>query len=244
MDDLAKFKPSAVYQRGKKVAEFAQVLGGLHGYTLSDAVRDTVRLPELSPDSLRIAASEQARAIRPVPGGVLTEEVLIKPTVQDGQTVADPSRDLAKLVCFERHGRKGGIGVGLVTGFGIRAGALAGTVAHDHHNLLAVGISDSDIVVAAKRLEQLGGGLVAVKDGQVLAELPLPIAGLLSDQPLHRVREMLDALHRASSSLGVNIPDPYMVLSFLGLAVIPELRLTDKGLVDVRKGELVPLAVE
>jgi adenine deaminase len=243
MDDLAKFKPSAVYQRGKKVAEFAQVLGGLHGYTLSDAVRDTVRLPELSPESLQIAASEQARAIRPVPGGVLTQEVLIKPTVQDGQAVADPSRDLAKLVCFERHGRKGGIGVGLVTGFGIRAGAMAGTVAHDHHNLLAVGISDSDIVVAAKRLEQLGGGLVAVKDGQVLAELPLPIAGLLSDQPLHRVREMLDALHRASSSLGVNIPDPYMVLSFLGLAVIPELRLTDKGLVDVRKGELVPLAV-
>jgi adenine deaminase len=243
MDDLAAFMPSAVYQRGQKVAENGQMVGQLHGYTLSEAVRDTVRLPETSPE-LSLGGASQVRVIRTVAGGVLTQEVLLQPTLQDGQVIADPSRDLAKLVCFERHGRKGGIGVGLVTGFGLKAGALAGTVAHDHHNLLAVGISDADIVAAAKRLEQLGGGFVAVKDGQVLAELPLPIAGLLSDQPLDKVRVMLDELNEAARSLGVSIPDdPYMVLSFLGLAVIPQLRLTDKGLVDVRKGELVSLAV-
>jgi adenine deaminase len=152
--------------------------------------------------------------------------------------------DLAKLVCIERHGKNGQIGKGLVTGFGLQRGALACTVGHDHHNLMAVGVSDADIITAARRLEALGGGMVAVAEGQVLAELALPIAGLMTDEPLEAVNAKLQALEAAAKALGVSLPDPYMVLSFLGLAVIPELRLTDFGLVDVRQGVVVGLFVE
>jgi adenine deaminase len=127
-----------------------------------------------------------------------------------------------------------------VTGFGLRAGALASTVGHDHHNLLAVGTNDTDLVVAAKRLEQLGGGFIAVKDGEILAELALPIAGLVTDEPLEDVRAKLDKLEEAAKALGNKLPGPFMTLSFLGLPVIPELRLTDMGLVDVFKSSLVP----
>ncbi len=131
-----------------------------------------------------------------------------------------------------------------MTDFGLKEGALASTVGHDHHNLIAVGVSDGDLVVACRRLERLGGGLVAVKNGEILAELALPIAGLLSDEPLVKVQQKLEALEEAAASLGATLPSPFMTLSFLGLAVIPELRLTDRGLVDVYRGELVPFEVD
>jgi adenine deaminase len=155
--------------------------------------------------------------------------------------VADPERDLAKLVCAERHGRNGSVAVGLVCGFGLRRGALASSVGHDHHNVMAVGVDDADLARACARLAELGGGFVAVLDGEVLAELRLEIAGLVTDAPLTEVRERLDALEEAATRLGVTLPSPYMALSFLGLPVIPELRLTDRGLVDVRENRVVAL---
>ncbi len=155
--------------------------------------------------------------------------------------VADPSRDVLKLACVERHGRHGGAAVGLVSGFGLRSGALASSVGHDHHNLLVVGVDDEDMFVACSRLGELGGGLVVVDGGQVIAELALPLAGLLTDAPLMEVAADLEALHAAARGLGVTLSSPFMTLSFLGLAVVPELKLTDMGLVDAARGALVPL---
>ena len=245
LDDLHDFRAQAVYQRGQRVAQAGRLVVALPKTSASEAVSQTVRLSDLHPQDLRIPAEVgKVRVIRAIPHQVLTAEEHLQPTIHNGEIVADPSRDLAKLVCFERHGKNGQIGKGLVTAFGLQRGALACTVGHDHHNLMAVGVSDTDIVTAARRLLALGGGMVAVADGQVLAELALPIAGLMTDEPLEVVNRKLEALAQAAQSMGVTLPDPYMVLSFLGLAVIPELRLTDFGLVDVHKGALVPLAVE
>lgn len=245
LDDLLNFTAAQVYQRGRLVAEQGRLGVELPKTRVSAVVAHTVKLPDLQPPDLQIpATSGKARVVRAIPHQVLTTEEHIQPTVQNGEIVADPSRDLAKLICLERYGKNGQIGKGLVTAFGLQKGALACTVGHDHHNLMAIGISDADIVTAAKRLEALGGGMIAVCDGAVLAELALPIAGLITDEPLEVVNRKLEALAHAAQSLGVTIPDPYMVLSFLGLAVIPDLRLTDFGLVDVHKGALVPLAVE
>ncbi|GIW23835.1 adenine deaminase [Meiothermus sp.] len=245
LDDLQNFVAAQVYQRGRLVAEQGRLRVELPKTKLSAAVARTVKLPELQPHDLRIPAQGgRVRVVRAIPHQVLTAEERLEPTVRDGEVVADPTRDLAKLVCIERHGKNGRIGKGLVTAFGLQKGALACTVGHDHHNLMAVGVSDADILSAARRLEALGGGMIAVADGQVLAELALPIAGLITDEPLEEVDAKLQALEAAARGLGVTLPDPYMALSFLGLAVIPELRLTDHGLVDVRQGALVGLFVE
>ncbi|WP_299429391.1 adenine deaminase [uncultured Meiothermus sp.] len=244
LEDLQNFTANRVYQRGRLVAEQGQPGLQLARTRVSPVVSQTVKLPNLRPQDLRIPAiSGKARVVRAIPHQVLTAEEHIQPTVQNGEIVADPGRDLAKLICLERYGKNGQIGRGLVTAFGLQKGALASTVGHDHHNLMAIGASDADIVTAARRLEALGGGMIAVCEGEVLAELALPIAGLITDEPLEAVNRKLEALAQAAQSLGVTIPDPYMVLSFLGLAVIPELRLTDYGLVDVHKGALVPLEV-
>ncbi|GIW35832.1 adenine deaminase [Meiothermus sp.] len=245
LDDLQTFQAAQVYQRGRLVAEQGRLRVELPKTRVSAAVSGTVKLPALRPQDLRIPAFPgKARVVRAIPHQVLTAEEHTEPTVRNGEVVADPARDLAKLVCLERYGKNGQIGKSLVTAFGLQKGALACTVGHDHHNLMAVGVSDDDIVTAAQRLQALGGGMIAVADGEVLAELALPIAGLITDEPLEQVNAKLQALEAAARQLGVTLPDPYMVLSFLGLAVIPELRLTDYGLVDVHKGTLVPLAVE
>lgn len=243
VDELPGLHARRVYKEGRLVARDGALVAPLpRPHADADPVHRTVTLPALSEASFRLDAGEgeTVRAIRPVPGQVLTEEVRLRPTVRGGEAVADPERDLAKLICVERHGRGGGVGVGLATGFGLRAGALAGTVGHDHHNLLAVGASDADLLVACRRLEELGGGMVAVEGGRILAELALPVAGLICDEPLVDVAARLERLDEAARGLGVRLPAPFMTLSFLGLAVIPELRLTDKGLVDVLRSELVP----
>ncbi len=243
LDDLDGFHVAAVYKEGRRVAENGRLLADLPAPPeAGGAVRDTVHLPPLSAVALRLAAVPgPVRCLQLVPSQILTRLVWITPRVSGGEIAPDPDRDLAKLACVERHGRRGTVGVGLVTGFGLRRGALASTVAHDHHNLMAVGMADDDILVAGRRLEEMGGGFVVAAGGKVLADLPLPIAGLISDLPLPEVRRRLDRLDEAARGLGVRVPSPFMTLSFLGLAVIPELRLTDLGLVDVAAGRLVPL---
>jgi len=244
LDDLDTFKVAQVYTKGRKVAEGGRLLAKLPKARPSSAVSNTVRLPPLSKADFKIPALAKARVMRAIPYQVLTQEEHLVPTTKNGEVLADPGRDLAKLICIERYGKSGKVGKGLVAGFSIQKGALACTIGHDHHNLMAVGVSDADLLLAAIRLEALGGGMVAVLDGQVLAELALPIAGLITDRPLPQVRDALDTLEVAARQMGVTIPAPFMTLSFLGLAVIPELRLTDYGLVDVRTGQLVPLGVD
>jgi adenine deaminase len=158
--------------------------------------------------------------------------------------VSDPERDLVKIAVLERHLATGRLGLGLLSGSGLRRGALASTVAHDAHNLVVVGASDEDMAFAVQRLAEVGGGIVAVEDGRVVAECPLPVAGLLSDQPLDVVVEQSRACNVAARALGWRGATPFLTLAFMALSVIPSLKLTDRGLVDVDRFEIVPLRVE
>jgi adenine deaminase len=164
--------------------------------------------------------------------------------VRDGYAVADPSRNLAKIAVVERHKATGNVGLGFITGFGLREGAIASSVAHDSHNIVCLGVDDGDMELAIRRVCDLEGGVVIVRDGQVLATQPLPVGGLMSDRPLEEVAVMMKELLVAARGLGCTIPDPITAVSFLALPVIPSLKLTDKGLVDVEAFRLVPLFVD
>ena len=163
---------------------------------------------------------------------------------EDGAALADPERDLAKIAVIERHLGTGRIGIGFVRGFGLRRGAFASTFSHDAHNLVVVGVDDGDMARAVERLVELGGGLVVVDGGELTAELPLPIAGLVSDRPLADVIEASEATVAAVHALGSEVESPFQSLAFLALSVIPSLKITDHGLVDVDRFELVPLAAD
>ncbi|GAB6057502.1 adenine deaminase [Desulfonatronum parangueonense] len=190
------------------------------------------------------AAGATARVVEIVPGQIVTKAALGRPAIRSGLALADPSADLAKLAVIERHRATGNIGLGFVRGLGLQRGALASTVAHDSHNLIIAGISDADMLAAARAAQRMGGGLVAVLDGNVLASLPLPVAGLMSDIPLNEVVAAMEKLSAACETMGLTHANPFMILSFLALPVIPELKLTDKGLVDVNRFELVGLWVD
>ncbi|HET6623721.1 MAG TPA: adenine deaminase C-terminal domain-containing protein, partial [Gaiellaceae bacterium] len=185
-----------------------------------------------------------ARVIGLVPDQIVTESLVESPTVADGLLVADPARDLVKIAVVERHLGTGRIGRGLVHGSGLTRGALASTVAHDAHNIVVIGVSDEDMAVAVSRLAEIGGGIVAVEAGTIRAELPLAVAGLLADAPLDEVIERSLACNDAARELGWAGATPFLTLAFLALSVIPSLKITDRGLVDVDRFELVPLAVE
>jgi adenine deaminase len=194
--------------------------------------------------SLEIPASEgRIRVIRAVPNQLVTREEVLDPTVEGGHVVADPSRDLLKMAVLERHTGSRRVGLGLVTGFGLKAGAMAGTVAHDHHNLVALGVDDESILAAARAVAEMGGGLAVARGAQVLAILPLPVGGLMSAEPIETVRRGLEEVVAAARALGSPLHDPFMAMSFLALEVIPSLKITDQGLVDVDRFQLVDLWV-
>jgi adenine deaminase len=176
------------------------------------------------------------------PGQIVTRALVENVTHVDGQAMADPSRDLAKIAVVERHRGTGRIGLGFVRGFGLKRGAMASTHAHDAHNVVVVGVDDGDMAAAVNRLAETGGGQVAVAAG-VLAEVSCPIGGLLSDRPVEEVAALTRAMGEAAEEIGVTLPSPFMAMSFLALSVVPELKLTDRGLVDVDRFELVPLQV-
>ncbi len=187
------------------------------------------------------AQGEVVKVIGLLPGQLLTEKRLLATPAREGRLVTDLDRDLLKLAVLERHRATGNLGLGLVQGFGLKRGALASSVAHDSHNIVLVGADEADMLAAVEHLARLGGGLAAVADGRVLADLPLPIAGLLSPAPLEEVARAYARLQTAYRALGGALPDPFMALSFLALPVIPVLKLTDLGLVDVDRFEIVPL---
>ncbi|HEY2217919.1 MAG TPA: adenine deaminase [Gaiellaceae bacterium] len=237
LGDLERFVPDLVLKSGKPVDEIPPA-------EVPDWVRHTVRIGALGPEVFRIPWSGgKARVIGLIPGQIVTEALVEEPTVRGGEAVADPDRDLAKIAVIERHLGTGRTGLGLVRGFGLERGAIASTVAHDAHNVVVVGMSDSAMAVAVRRLANIGGGIVVVDGAQLLAELPLPVAGLLSDAPLGEVVSRSRAIIAAARELGCTVEAPFQLLSFLALSVIPSLKLTDRGLVDVDRFELVPLAV-
>jgi adenine deaminase len=236
LGDLETFVPEVVLKRGASVPERPRE-------PVPDWVRQTVRLGALGPEMFRIpwSGGTKARVIGLIPGQIVTESLVEEPLVRAGEVLADAARDHAKIAVVERHLGTGRIGRGLVKGFGLKRGALATTLSHDAHNLVVVGMSDSAMATAARRLANIGGGIVAVEGAEVLAELPLPVAGILSDAPLAEVVEQSQAIVAAAEQLGCRIEAPFQLLAFLALSVIPSLKLTDRGLVDVDKFELVPL---
>jgi adenine deaminase len=187
------------------------------------------------------AAGERARVIGVTEGQIVTEALELRVLREKGQAVSDVEQDVLKLAVIERHNGSGNVGLGFVRGMGLRRGALASTVAHDSHNLIVVGTNDADMIRAARCVAEAGGGLAAVAGGEVLGQLSLPVAGLMSEESLETVHREMEELLAAARSLGGSLHDPFMTLSFLALPVIPELKLTDRGLVDVGRFEFVPL---
>lgn len=191
---------------------------------------------------LRIPARDgKIRVIRVVPDQIVTASDETWPLVRDGEVVPDPGRDLLKMAVLERHTGSGRVGLGLVAGMGLREGAMAGTVAHDHHNLVVIGADDASMLAAARHVAALGGGLAVARGTEILASLPLPVGGLMSPAPIEEIRQGLDAVVRAARGLGSPLHDPFMAMSFLALEVIPSLKLTDQGLVDVDRFRRVDL---
>ncbi len=235
LPDLEQFVPELVLKRGKRIEEPQPA-------AVPEWVRQTVRLQPVSAADFAMPwDGGRARSIGLVADQIVTESLELEPRVVDRHIVSDPERDLVKLAVAERHLGTGRIGLGLVSGSGLRRAALASTVAHDAHNLVVVGADDDDMAFAAQRLAELGGGIVVVDGGCVVAECPLPVAGLLSDQPLDVVVEQSRACNDAAQGLGWRGATPFLTLAFLALSVIPSLKLTDRGLVDVDRFELVPL---
>ena len=240
--DLASFRPTKVWKRGRLVAEDGRALG-IQRVVPPDWMRDSVHVPELGPERFAISARGPVRVIGVEPDTIVTRTLVDDPALLDGRAIADPGRDLAKIAVIERHRGTGRIGLGFVRGFGLQRGALASSHAHDAHNLVVVGVDDADMAAAAVRLREIGGGQVAVSDGEVIGEVPCPIGGLLSDLPVEEVASRVHSLEKAAEELGVTLASPFMAMSFLALSVVPELKLTDRGLVDVDRFELVPLEV-
>jgi adenine deaminase len=236
--DLAKLEIDMVFYQGKLVAKQGKPLFPLPPVTLE--LRDTVRIKPIMGKSLKIAATDETYpVIEIVPGQIVTRKVVEKIKIVDGAVTPDVERDILKLVVVERHKASGNIGVGLVKGFGLKKGALASSVAHDSHNIIAVGTNDFDILKAIEEINRLQGGLVVCANLEILASLPLPIAGLLSPEPLDVVVSQHEIVEKTAASLGKLPPSPFALLSFLALPVIPELRLTDLGLVDVAEFKLL-----
>jgi adenine deaminase len=243
LDDLETFRPASVFKDGRLVASGGHA-ARFDPPAIPERVRATMRAAPLAGDAFAIAAEgDRVRVIETIPGQLITIAREEEPTIRDGAVVADPERDVAKIAVVERHHATGRIGRGLVRGFGLRTGAFASTVAHDAHNLVIVGVTDADMTACAERAQAIGGGIVVARDGAVRGELALPVAGLLSDQPVEDVVTRLEELQHMLREQGVRDSAPFMTLSFLALSVIPALKITDRGLVDVDRFELVPLAV-
>ncbi len=241
LDDLNTFQVESVYKDGRMVARHGALLVDVPTISFP-GVTGTVHVGNVTEEMLRIPGRPGAVEVVGIePGQITTRHLREEAPVQAGTIVADPSRDLLKLVVIERHHASGRVGLGLVKGFGLRRGAIASSVAHDAHNLVIAGASDSDILQAARVLEAMGGGFACVVDGEVRASVPLPYGGLVSPLPAAEVVGQLRILDAAAAELGCTLEHPCMTLSFLSLSVIPSLKLTDQGLVDVETFTLLPL---
>ena len=243
---LARPEAELVFRAGELVARNGRLLAERPPARVA-GFANTVRI---DPDRLdfRVPAPAggkgRVRVIGVVPDQLLTEHLTLEARIVDGQAVADPARDLLKMAVVERHTGGNGTGLGFVKGVGLERGAIAGTVAHDHHNLVVIGADDASMRTAARALAEAGGGFAVALAEEVLALVPLPIAGLMSDRPIEEVRDRMRDLLDAARGLGARLREPFMAMSFLALEVIPSLKLTDAGLVDVERFEVVPLFVE
>jgi len=241
--DLQNIAAEQVYSSGRLVAADGKLIETV----VSSGSVSCPSAMNVKPDSIDFAIpakKEKIRVIELVPEQIITRQAVHEAKVENGFVISDTSADILKIAVVERHKGTGNIGKAFVSGFGIKKGAIAGSVAHDSHNIIVVGTCDEDMKTAVERIIEMNGGLTAVCDRKVTAELPLPIAGLMSAAPLETVRNQMDAMINAVRVMGTSVPDPFMILSFLALPVIPELKLTDRGLFDVNQFTHVSLFVD
>jgi adenine deaminase len=242
VDDLSDPHPRAVYYGGRLVARDGQALFQ-PPRRIPKRLTSTVRIKPFGPEAFVLrSAHRRLPVIEIVPGQIVTRKLMEDVRLDGDRVLADTDSDILKLAVVESHHANGNIGLGLVKGFGLQRGALASSFAHDSHNVVVVGTNDGDMYAAVREIERMQGGLAAVAEGRVLASLPLPVAGLMSPEPLETVAAGLEAVEAAAASLGAKVAAPFAVLSFLALPVIPELKLTDRGLVDVERMAFVDFA--
>jgi adenine deaminase len=242
-DRLSRFQIRKVFKDGVLVAEDGRMVKASRPWEISGKTRGpfrSVHLKALKKEDLSLRATHPlAKVIQLVPNQILTRKVMKKVIVKNGVAHPNPGEDVLKAVVVERHHATGNVGIGWVQGFGLKKGAIGSSVAHDSHNIVVVGTNDTDVLKAIQAIQTMGGGLVAVVDERILASVPLPVAGLMSELPVSKVQEQMEALKQSARVLGCRLPDPFMTLSFLSLPVIPELKLTDRGLVDVTQFKIV-----
>ncbi|MFL6372890.1 MAG: adenine deaminase [Nitrososphaera sp.] len=262
LEDLESFKISEVFLGGKRIAnrdtssinnEAVSVVTNDNTYSLSYILQNTIHIESIRDSNMFLipppnsgSLSSNIQVIGVIPGQIITKKLITHAKIDEKYgVVADAQRDLAKLAVIERHHETGNIGLGFVQGLGLERGAIASSVAHDSHNIVVAGMNDDDMLTAVRHISSIGGGLSVVENGYVIAALALPIAGLMSNRPIESVISSLKTLNQACLKLGNNvIKDPFMLLSFLSLSVIPSLKLTDKGLVDVDKFQFTSLWVD
>jgi adenine deaminase len=240
--DLRNPVAEMVFRGGRLVAENGQMFPWEREVRVS-ILRSSMNVNWEKVSLEIVAKGRQARLIGVIPDQLITEHLVEEVSRQNGLVVSDTERDILKMAVIERHLATGKVGLGLVRGLGLRRGAIASTIAHDHHNIVVIGTDDVSMLNAARAVADTRGGMAVVDGNSVLARLPLPIAGLMSDQPIETVREQMEEVLRAARQLGSPLHDPFMAMSFLALPVIPALKLTDHGLVDVEKFEIVDLFV-
>jgi adenine deaminase len=241
LKDLNRFEVERVYKNGIPVVEAGELKTLFYDETPS-LKRHPLNMPAITPEKFRIRDKGlKARIIEVIEGQALTGVGYETVKSENGWVVSDIEADILKIAVVERHRGSGRVGLGLVRGIGLKTGALATSVAHDSHNVIVTGVDDRDIVKSIEEIRRMGGGLTVVNDDKVLASVPLELAGLISREPIERLIPQLEDLNRATGSLGCKLQDPFMHLSFLSLAVIPELKLTDMGLVDVNRSAPVGL---
>jgi adenine deaminase len=243
-DSLTRFRIKKVFKDGVLVAEDGKILSHSMGnLSLFSTIRKRgLRIKTIKKNDLLLQSDQPfAKIIQLIPNQIVTKKVVKKISLKDGVAYPNIKEDILKIIVVERHRATGNIGIGFVHGFGLKKGAIGSTVAHDSHNLVIVGTNDRDILKTVEIIQAMGGGLAAVSDEKVIASLPLPIAGLMAEGSVSQVRLRMETLLNAAKELGCKLGDPFMTLSFLSLPVIPELKITDKGLVDVNQFKIVPL---
>jgi adenine deaminase len=241
-DHLGRFQIKKVFKDGRLVADTGKIFSLPIRKRKSPKVKGSVRIKPLHKNTFLLRSDQPlAKVIQLIPNQIVTKKVMKKILLKEGVAYPNIKEDILKIAVVERHKATGNIGIGFVQGFGLKMGAIGSSVAHDSHNLVIVGTNNQDMLKAVETIQAMGGGLTVVLNGKALASLPLPIAGLMSEASVAKVNLQLEALHRATKKLGCKIPDPFMTLSFLSLPVIPELKITDKGLVDVNQFKFVPL---
>ncbi len=241
-DHLGEFRIKKVFKDGVLIAENGRLVPNALKGVKSPKIRKSIHIGKIDKTSFLLRSDQPwAKVIQLIPGQILTKKVMKKIILREGVAYPNLEEDILKIAVVERHRATGNVGVGFVQGFGLKEGAIASSVAHDSHNIVVVGTKDEEMVRAVRMIQKMGGGLIVTGKGKVLASLPLPIGGLMAERSVHQVHRKLVTLHEKAREMGCKISDPFMALSFLSLPVIPELKITDKGLVDVNQFKIVPV---